>query len=222
MDYQFRDTIYTVVVELYDGTMSIVKNTNHMARISIDDMPDNAMRLFTHNGTLYIKSLTAKPAEAMLYIPDTVKEIKLKSRRADFILTELDVDIVDCVTMGDCSMHAVNIAKQCDLRSEGGDVSLQESTLRNMNVQLIGGTLETWNTILGGNNMFFTHNSNISFNLMGSEEDYVISAGSGIAPEKLIINNVPLSERSKNESQNAGWILMAGNQPEPISFTITE
>ena len=221
MDYQFREIVAHVVTDLHDGTVTIVKNTNHMTPVSVEDAPENGMRVFAHNGTLFIKALTSKPADIHVYIPESVKTLKLESAKSDFILTELELDAVSCSTTGDCSMHGITVNKQCDLNCEQGDISLQECSLRSLNIQLIGGSLETWHTALSGNNMIFVQKSTMNCNLKGALVDYVISAGSGISPDDLIVNDHPLSEfPDRKNTHEAAWVLIAGHLMETTHIYI--
>ncbi|MBQ8688664.1 MAG: DUF4097 family beta strand repeat protein [Ruminococcus sp.] len=211
MDYQFRDIITTVVAELHDGALSVVRNTNHMVRVTVEDAPENGMRLFVHNSTLFVKSLTNHPTDIQMYVPETVKIVHIESKNSDVMLTELDLDQLHIGTAGDCSIHAVKAAKQTDICCEGGDIALQECDLRSMSIQLTNGSLEIWGTKLSGNNMIFATNSILGGRLRGALVDYVISAGSGINPDDVMVNGHLLSEfPERRNTQEAAWLLLAG------------
>jgi hypothetical protein len=223
MDQQFREIITGIVTELHDGTLSIVKNTNHMTRVTIEDAPENGMRIFAHNGLLYIKSLTVKPVDVQVYIPDSVQQLHLEAQRSDIMLHAVALDKVSCKTMGDCSLHGVTIRRQCALLCEGSDISLQESLLRGVNIQLTKGTLETYGTTLTGNNMIFSDYSTIGGNLKGTLADYVVSAGSGITPEQIIVNERSLAEFPESVQRgDVAWLLIAGRLRDPVHFTIAD
>ncbi len=222
MDYQFREAITTIVTELQDGTLSIVKSPNHMTRLRVEEAPENGMRVFAHNGILYIKALIPKPAELQLYLPESVHELKLKANTADFILTELEMERISVTTSGDCSMHNVVATKECMMQVEGGDISLQECKLSSINVQLFNGSLETHSTALYGNNVIFTQDSDIGGHLRGALVDYVVSAGSGIDPDRVIVNDHPLTEfPDRKNTSEAAWLLIAGRNSGEIRFTMT-
>ena len=211
MDYQFREVITTVVTELHDGTLSISKNTNHMTRITVEDAPDNSMRLFAHNSTLFVKSLTNHPADIQLYVPETVKVLRIQGKHSDIMMTELDLENITISTTGDCSLHGVKAWKQTDICCEGGDIALQECELSSMNIQLVNGSLEIWGTRLHGNNMVYASQSSIGGRLRGALVDYVISAGSGISPDDVTVNGHLLSEfPDRKNTQEAAWLLLAG------------
>ena len=221
MDYQIKEGVNCIRTELKAGEMKIMRNKNHVVRLSSNDISENSMRVFTYNNILYIKCLTPEPIRLELHIPESVRSLYLNSEGCSFSAENIEFDNIITCCRGTLEFTKVKINKSCRLSVDEADIRLKACEIRSMNIEITDGIVDFQNTLLRGNNTAFLHNATIGGLLQGALVDYVVSAGAGVSPDNIIVNDHLLTEfPSRKNTQNCAWLLIAGSLKNTVRLTI--
>lgn len=223
MDYQIREGVVCIKAELRKGKMSIRRGENHVIRLRTSDENENSMRVFAHNNTMFIKQISANEIDFQLEVPDSVKILELKSESTGFELSNMELDNVKITAAGDLILENVTIKKSCQLITDNSEINLAACDISSMNIQLFNGKLNFGNTVLHGNSTAYVVNSTVGGLLKGALVDYVLSAGSGISPRSVIVNDHMLSEfPNRKNVQDCAWLLLAGSLTDTAHIKIAK
>ncbi len=221
MDYVIREGVGCIRTELKYGTITITRNSHHMVRLRADELTENCMRVFAYNNVLHIKCISPYPANMELLVPDSVKMLDLNSESCNLVLEDIELDTLTASSGGELDLTNVTIKKSCKLSVDNADIILKACDLMSMNLELYDGTLDFQNTVLHGNNTAFMKNAMVRGKLKGALVDYVVSAGYGISPDNVIVNDHLLSEfPNRKNVQNCAWLLLAGSMKNTARLTI--
>lgn len=212
MEYLVRENVSGIKLEVKCGNVSIMQGEGYTVKINVPDTAVNGIRIFSHSSTLFIKYILPIPIEVQLCVPKTIHNINITSGSCKVTFEDIELDNVIADSCSNIIMKNVVIVKSCQLNTEDSYIRLIDSDISSMNIQLIGGSLDFCNTVLHGNNTAYIVNSSVGGSLKGALVDYVISAGSGIDPDNVIVNDHFLSEfPNRKNVQNCAWLLLAGS-----------
>lgn len=222
MEYQIRDIVRSIEIEAVRGTVTFVRgNTESTTRISIDGFTEDDMRVYPINGKLYIRIITPEPVNMTIYGIANVREFSIKGYETDLMIEKYEFDRLKADVNGNITLKEVTVKKQCDISTNGGKIYLESSELTSMNAQVSEGEFDIQKSILHGNNILYTYNSPTGGLIRGALVDYMVTSGSGISSDQVIVNDHYLTDFPvRKNTQNVAWLLVAGETEKNIVFYI--
>ncbi len=222
MEYQIRENIRSVEADILRGSVTLVRGTTESTtRISIEGLCEDDMRVYPINGKLFIRSITPEPVHMTIYGIASIKELNVKGYETDVNIEKYELDRMRADVNGDITLKEVTVKKQCDISTNGGKIYLESSELTSMNAQVSEGVFDIQKSILHGNNILYTYNSPTGGLIRGALVDYMVTSGSGISSDQVIVNDHYLTDFPiRKNTQNVAWLLVAGETEENIVFYI--
>lgn len=222
MEYQIRDAVRSVEIELVNGTVTFVQgNTESTTRVSAEGVSEDDMRVYPVNGKLHIRSITSQHINLTIYGIADIKELSVKGYGTSLMVEKYEFDRLKADVNGDITLKEVTVNKQCDISTNGGKIYLESSELTSMNAQVSRGVFDIQKSILHGNNILYTYKSPTGGLMRGALVDYMVTSGSGISSDQIIVNDHYLTDFPvRKNTQNVAWLLVAGETKENIVFYI--
>lgn len=212
MERKIHENISDVRVEVHCGKIYFRRSEDHTVRIVAANMMDNNIRIHSHKNRLSVKCILQTPTEIQIYLPEVLNSIEVISDSCQLNFNDIELNYADITSGGDIIMKNIIINKSCNISAEHSLLNIIGCNIRSMNAQLFNSNLEFKLTVLYGNNVVYIVNGNVMGTLKGALIDYVISAGSGVDPSNVIVNDHFLLEFPERKNvQNCAWLLLAGS-----------
>lgn len=212
MEHKIRENISEIKVEVNCGKIYFMRSDDHRIKVVVPDIIDESVRILSHGNRLSVKYTSQRQAEIQIYLPEVFNNIKVISDSCKLSFENIEFNEADITSGGNIIMKDIIINKNCYVNAENSFVRMFMCSIRSMNAQLFNSNLEFIGTVLYGNNVVYIVNGNVEGTLKGALVDYVISAGSGVDPDNIIVNDHFLSEFPKRKNvQNCAWLLLAGS-----------
>ncbi|MGN0631712.1 MAG: DUF4097 family beta strand repeat-containing protein [Ruminococcus sp.] len=223
MDYQIHDGLSKLKLEMRNVSAELQKSSSRSLRLAVPKAKENSIRVIPHNGALHIKYISDTTDIIKINVPDTIREIEIIKGNGSFMAMELNLDSLSISSRGDIELSDVTVYKRCGISTDESSVKLRNCDISSMSLQINGGALETENIVLHGNNTAYVTNCTVYGTFKGALAEYVISAGSGISTDEIIVNDHRLTEfPDRKNVQNCAWLLIAGSLKETAHIKISK
>lgn len=223
MDYQIREGVKGVRLELRGASVKIGRSGSRALRINVSGGNDSSIRAIPHDGKINIKYISDTGADIRISLPENLREIEIIKESGSLRAEKLELDSLSVNSGGDIELSEVTVSRSCNLSTDGSSIRLISCDISSMSVQISGGELETDGTVLHGNNTAYVMGSTVRGTLRGALAEYVISAGSGVSADEVIVNEHRLSEfPDRRNVQNCAWLLIAGSLKETARLKISK
>lgn len=221
MEQCIKDKVGAIKIETISAKTVILQNTDRTVKISTPDETAANLRVFIYNGVLTIKYYTTKNSDITIKIPSVIQDIRINSEKGSLMMESIETERFNLKSTSETVLNKVTVKSGCSINHENSKLKMAECDISSMNIQICSGSLMFSDTQLHGNSTAFFINGKIGGTLKGALIDYVISAGSGIDPEKVVVNDHRLSEfPNRKNVQNCAWLLLAGSLAEDPEMRI--
>lgn len=223
MDYQIHEGLCKLKLEMRNVSAELQKNSSRSLRIAVPKAKENSIRVIPHIGALHIKYISDTPDIIKINIPDTIREIEVIKGNGSLMASDLNLDSLSISSHGNIELCDVTVCKRCGISTDESSVKLKNCDISSMSLQINSGSLETENLVLHGNSTAYVTNSTVFGTFKGALAEYVISAGSGISTDEIVVNNHKLTEfPDRKNVQNCAWLLIAGSLKETAHINISK
>lgn len=223
MDYHIREGVNEIKFELKNANVEVYKNDGKGLHITAPNGSENSIRTIPHNGILHVKFISETNAKIKISLPGTIKNIVIIKESGVLKLENIHLDSLSVTSEDSIELTGVTAQKSCRLSTENSAIKMKDCDISSMSMQLSGGEFYTEATVLHGNSTAYVTDSIIHGTFKGALSDYVISAGSGILADDVIVNDHRLTEfPDRKNVQNCAWLLIAGSIKETVHLRISK